>query len=68
MWSRHGQPQQAMQLLDDTFGKNAAASSIGNPAIAQAEALRKEIGALPVAADAASPKTRVKKRNAAPRG
>jgi len=64
MWSRHDQPQQAMQLLDDIFGR-AAVSGIGNPATAQAEALRKEIAALRSAADAVSRKTRVKKARVA---
>lgn len=66
MWSRHGQPQQAMQLLDETFG-HAAVSGIGNPAIAQAEALRKEIAALPAMVDAASRKISAKKRSTARR-
>ena len=64
MCSRHDQPQQAMQLLDDTFG-NVAVSGFGNPAIAQAEALRKEIAALPAAAGAACRKISVKKSRTA---
>ena len=56
-----------MQLLDDTF-RHAVVSGIGNPAIAQAEALRKEIAAFRAAADAVSRKTRVKKAHTARRG
>jgi predicted ATPase/DNA-binding winged helix-turn-helix (wHTH) protein len=68
MWSRRGQPRQAIRLLDDTFGNNAAMSGFGNPAITQAEALRKEIAALQATVDAVSRKTRVKKTRTARRG
>lgn len=63
MWSRQGQLRQASRLLDETFGSTSA-GSMGNPSIAQAEALRSEIAAFPAAADAASRKARVNKPRA----
>ncbi|MGH8128296.1 MAG: hypothetical protein ACRETC_08015 [Gammaproteobacteria bacterium] len=64
MWSRHDQPQQAMQMLDETFGDNATVSGVGNPAIAQAEALRKEIVARSAAVGTVSRKASVEKTRA----
>jgi len=61
LWSRQGRAQQALRLLDETFGR-AGVESVGNPAIAQAEALRNAIAALPAQTSAppnASRKPRV---------
>lgn len=55
LWSHQGQLQQALRLLDETFGCTGA-EGMGNPVIAQAEALRSEIAAFPTPASA-SPKT-----------
>ncbi len=66
LWSRQGQPQQALQLLDQTFGR-AGAEGIGNPAIAQAQALRTEIAMLSATADATTRKTRMEETRAARR-
>jgi hypothetical protein len=54
---RQGQPRQALRLLDETFERAGAAAN-GNPAIAQAVALRNEIAARPAVVKASAKASR----------